>query len=296
MTNTLLVINPTSGKTEIKSFLFPLFSSLSSSLRRVEVLLLERDVRIEDYIEGKDEIICCGGDGTLNSAINAILKSGKEKSVRLGYIPCGSTNDFARSAGIPLDISAAIQNIATGKERKIDVGIWNRERAFTYVASFGAFSNVSYSTSQDLKNSLGHFAYILNGLTDLGNIKAIPLTIKTENETISDEYCFGAVLNSTSMAGIVKLDKCQVDMSDGLFEVLLVKKPKTLIDLNSIITAISTSSFSSPLISFFKCKNCIFEFQQEMDWSLDGEKGEGGKRVEIRNEKRKITIIVPEEK
>lgn len=273
--------------------LFPFISTLSANGRRIEVLPLNKDIKIEDYLNGKDEVICCGGDGTLNGTVNAVLNSQKEKQIRIGYIPCGSTNDFARSVGIPLNFNNALHAFISGEEKEIDVGVWNNQKAFMYVASFGAFSSASYATPQDMKNSLGQFAYILSGLADVGKIKDFHVLLESDAATVSGQYCFGAVLNSTSLAGFVKLDKCQVDISDGLFEVFLVKNPRNLIELNSLITAVTTASFNSPLITFLKCKKCNFTFHNDTSWSIDGEEGKGGKSVEIRNEKRKIKMILP---
>lgn len=292
MINSLVVVNPTSGKIEIKNHLFDLLSLLSSSGRKTEVLFLNGENKIEDYLEEKNEVITCGGDGTLNSVINAIIKKGKESEIKVGYIPCGSTNDFARGVGIPFDLKEASEAIVNGKEKRIDVGMWNGERAFSYVASFGVFSSVSYSTPQDLKNTFGHFAYIMNGLLDVCNIKSFPLKVESENGVIKGDYCFGAVLNSTSLAGIVKFDKKLVDVSDGVFEVILVKRPKNILELNDLVISISNSSFSSPLISFFKTKECVFEFENEIDWSLDGEEVKGEKRVEVKNKKEAISFLL----
>lgn len=293
MINTLVVVNPVSGRTKIRSFLVNLIVRLISSDRRTEVMILNRENRIIDFLEGKDEIVCCGGDGTLNSVINAVLQANLESKIKIGYIPCGSTNDFARGIGIPTELSKATDAIVNGTGKRLDVGVWNNETAFSYVASFGAFSKTSYSTPQELKNALGHFAYILNGIADVCAIRPIRVKVTAENKEIDDKFCFGAVLNATSVGGVLKIDKTIVDLSDGLFEVLLVKKPKNLIELNNLLASISASSFASPFVSFFKCEKCVFEFDEEIDWSLDGEEKKGEKKVEIKNEKKKINIILP---
>lgn len=289
MKNTLVVVNPKSGKAEARLFLFDLLRKLSGTGRAVEVLFIG-DEKIEDRLNGKDEVICCGGDGTFNSTVNAIIVAHKENEISVGYIPCGSTNDFARSVGIPLTVKNAIKAAVRGNSKKIDVGCWNGHRMFSYVASFGAFSKVSYATPQSMKNNLGHFAYILNGITALGDIKDMGVSVKTENESFSGSYCFGAVLNSTSLAGLVKLDRIGVDMCDGLFEVMLIEKPKNIIELNDLVGSLTMSTFTSPLIKIFKCKACEFEFGDAPDWSLDGEEQKGSKLVKINNMHNKILL------
>ena len=179
---------------------------------------------------GYDLIVCSGGDGTLNEVIQGVMKS--EDKIPIGYIPAGSTNDFARGVGIPKEIEEAVQWIINGKPYPCDIGSFN-DKYFTYIAAFGAFIEVTYETSQQAKNMLGHAAYILNGLTRLKSIKSYHMSVTYDTGTIEDDYIFGMVTNSSSVAGLLSLSDFLLD--DGLYEVTLIKTPSNPLDLQRII-------------------------------------------------------------
>ena len=190
--------------------------------------------------------------------------------VPLGYIPCGSTNDFATSMGISSDIKKCASALINAQPLPLDVGSFN-DKFFTYVASFGAFTAASYSAPQDVKNIWGPIAYVFEGIKDLQSIKPYHVKFTTEDKTYEDDYVFGAIANSTSFGGIVKLKDELVCLNDGLFEVLLIKMPKNIVDLNTIITSLSSNSFDNKHFEFFKASKLTVSPSEFLPWSLDGE-------------------------
>ena len=236
-----------------------------------------------------DLIVCCGGDGTFNETVTGLLQSGAD--VPIGYIPAGSTNDFARSLVLETDFVKAAERIAQGDEYRYDIGLFGT-RHFTYVASFGAFTRASYATPQNLKNILGHAAYLLEGINELGQIKPIHLRMTLDDEPLEGDFLFGAVCNSTSVAGILTLDPSHVDMSDGKFEILLIRPPKDLADLRKCIQALTRRTYDeSPMITFRSAQKLQISSDEVLPWSLDGEKEDGSQQVEIRNLHRAIRLV-----
>ena len=293
--NALMIINPVSGKMALTKY----FTDITRILQEAGYTL---DVRCttakgdaqkiaEKCAKDFDAVICCGGDGTLNEIINGVIKS--NKNIKIGYIPCGTTNDFAASIGLTTNVIKAARDVADGEVVSVDAGKFG-DTYFSYVASFGAFTQSSYTTPQNMKNTLGHFAYVLEGVKEIPYLKPVSLSITTETgEKYSGEYFMGAISNSTSIAGIIKLDERLVDMSDGLFEVLLVKFPKNILDLNNIITCINTGNYNSSFVDFFKAKELVIESSEPFAWSLDGERYEGQETELIKNCTKAINIILP---
>jgi len=238
-----------------------------------------------------DIIICCGGDGTLNDIVNGVMAYGKP--IDIGYIPCGTTNDFAASIGLTDNIIKATRDVVNGVPTTIDVGQFD-SKYFAYVASFGAFTKSSYSTPQDMKNSLGHFAYILRGITELAHINPVSVTVTTESgEVHSGEYLVGFVSNSTSVAGIIKIDQKHVDMADGLFEVMLVKFPKNILEFNTIISSVTAGKYNNKFVDFFRAREITVQSQSPIQWSLDGERYDAKETGIIKNCHKAINIILP---
>lgn len=242
----------------------------------------------EEYGKDFDVIVACGGDGTFNEVVAGNIAGA---NLPLGYIPCGSTNDFAASIGLSGDIVTAAQNIAKGAEHKFDAGIFG-ERPFTYVASFGAFTRVSYTTSQSFKNIIGHLAYIVEGGLDLKNLRPEAVSVFANGDTYDGEYIFGAVSNSTSLGGVLTLAPELVNMNDGLFEVMLIKHPKNVGELNRIVKAITSKQYSDcDMIEFFSCEKLSVLKNPTDGWSLDGEYESGADGVLIKNSRSAITLI-----
>lgn len=285
MKKVLVILNPKAGKMKSKTGLFTIVDSLCSAEYTVTVQTtryrghaaeLASDAGKNDY----DLIVCCGGDGTLNEVIDGLMRT--DSKIPLGYVPAGSTNDFASSMGIPLDIKKAINNIIANDPVYIDIGQFN-SRYFSYIASFGAFTATSYSTPQSVKNSLGHFAYVLEGIKDLGSLTKYNMTLKTDSFEENADYVFGAVSNSTSVGGVVKLNSGMVDMKDGLFEVVMIKFPKNVSDLNKIINGILASDYSSDAFTFLKTSYIEFKMDKIVPWTLDGEFEAGDNHIIIAN-------------
>lgn len=240
--------------------------------------------------EGYDTVICCGGDGTLNETISGLLSIPPETRPRLGYIPAGSTNDFAASIGLPASLRGAAR-VAVGEvETPIDIGRFTPlgdegypARHFSYIASFGAFTAASYSTSQVAKNMFGHLAYLMEGVKDIANLRPIHASFDLSNGLhLEGDYVFGAVTNTTSAGGVVKLPADRVSMSDGQFELLLIHHPKTALDLNRIATALLTQDFDScPLADLYHTTKVKITLQEPLSWSLDGEEALGGTVIDV---------------
>ena len=223
-----------------------------------------------------DLVVCCGGDGTLNEAISGLMALGVDTP--LGYIPAGTTNDFASSLGLSSSVMQAVQDILTGEAESYDVGRFG-DRYFSYVASFGAFTRSSYLVPQDIKNALGHAAYVLGGISELSQIRKEHIRMEIDGEVVEDDYLFGAICNSTSIGGILTLDPKQVDMRDGIFEILLLRAPQNLTEIGDCIQAFQNQTYNCAMITFRSAKSIKIFADPEMPWTLDGEKEEGHEEV-----------------
>ncbi len=234
-------------------------------------------------------VVCIGGDGTFNECVDGLLASGA--NTPLGYIPAGSTNDFANSLKLSKNILTAAKDIMEGEARKLDVGSFDG-RHFTYVASFGAFTRASYSTPQSAKNAFGHLAYIMEGMKDLSSLKPRHLRFETRETICEGDYIFGAVSNSTSVAGILTISPELVDMNDGKFEVLLVKNPTNPVEFSECLSALTTRDYNSSMITFFSADRIRITADPSMDWTLDGEWQEGSAEIGIENLHGAISLYV----
>lgn len=239
-----------------------------------------------------DLVACAGGDGTFNEAVNGILLSGAD--VPIGYIPAGSTNDFASSLHLPTNILQAARQIVEGTPTRYDVGKFG-DRYFSYVASFGAFTKASYTTPQNIKNALGHTAYILEGISELSQIKTVHVRFELEDQVVEDDFLFGAICNSTSVGGILTLDPKQVDMRDGKFEILLVRMPRDLTELSECIRSVQSQKYNCGMITFLSTPRVRVVASKDMPWTLDGEKEEGHETVDVVNIQHAIRLMQKEE-
>lgn len=290
----MLIINPRAGKMKSKTALYDIAEIFCRADYETVVKITSGKGQAEKYAYeaangGFDIVVCCGGDGTLNETISGIISSGKKISV--GYVPAGSTNDFARTLGLSNTPKKAAQNIVAGKPATIDVGKFGEDRFFSYIASFGLFTAASYNTSQSTKNVMGHFAYVLEGIKEIGVVQPYHIKATANGRVYEGDYIFGAVTNSTSVGGIVKLESGMVDLNDGLFEVVLVKNPKDITELTRVLMGISNSDLSDSLFEFFKCSEITIETEEEFSWSLDGEEASGGNKVTIKNIESAINIL-----
>ena len=241
-----------------------------------------------------DLVVCCGGDGTFNETVSGLLEAGHD--VPLGYIPAGSTNDFAASLKLSGDPVQAAKDILEGEEVRYDVGLFG-DRHFTYVASFGAFTRASYATPQSIKNALGHTAYVLEGISELTQIRNIHVRMELDDEVVEDDFLFGAICNSTSVGGILTLDPNQVDMSDGLFELLLVRAPRSLGEITECIRAVSSQHYDDcAMITFRSTSHVKVTTESDLVWTLDGERADTDGRVDVRNLNLAVRLIKKAEK
>lgn len=289
----LLIVNPVAGKLRAKSTLLDIIEVFSAADMDVNVRLTQRRGQAREFARAAkadkyEKIVCVGGDGTLNEVISGTIESGE--NIPLGYIPLGSTNDFAASMKLSRDVATAARAVIIGQPRKLDIGDFCGTRKFAYIASFGMFTAASYSAPQSVKNALGHFAYILEGIKDIVNIKSYHMKVCADGVDYEDDYIFGAVANSTSIGGIVRLDSDIVDMSDGLFEIVLIKKIRTPNDLNIVLGSIMNSDFDNKMFDFLHASEIMFHVDEEMNWSLDGEEATGSPETDIRNLHDAITI------
>ena len=235
-----------------------------------------------------DVIVCAGGDGTFNETINGVLESGVD--IPIGYIPCGSTNDFASSLHLPANPVKAAELIVSGSPKRYDVGKFG-ERYFSYVASFGAFTKASYATPQNVKNALGHTAYLLEGIQEISQLKPSHVRIELDDRVIEDNFLFGAISNSTSVGGILTLDPKQVDMTDGKFELLLVRAPKDILEVSECVIALQKQQYNCAMITFLSTPKLTVYTSAKMPWTLDGERENGHEKIHVENIHGAIQII-----
>ena len=182
--------------------------------------------------------------------------------------------------------------ILNGQPRTVDIGLFGDNRYFSYIASFGAFTGSSYSTPQSYKNLIGHLAYILEGMKDIPNIRPHHVRVEAEGQVYEVDYLFGAVSNSISIGGLLKLDSTKVDLNDGLFEIILIQNPKTPLELSRILLSISKREYNDKLIQFIKAPEATFYMEDPIPWAIDGEYAEGDKKITIKNIANAITIMV----
>ena len=284
MKTLLFIVNPRSGRMKSRAPLFDAVARFSQAGYLVYVHMTEGPgdaTRVaREMGQDFDLVVCSGGDGTLNETISGLMQLPRRPWV--GYLPNGSTNDFAASLHIPSQTENATEAIIRGDPFPLDIGTHNG-RSFAYVASFGAFTRSSYSAPQATKNALGHFAYILEGLGDLDSLRPYSCRVVADGEIFEGDFIFGAVCNSTSLGGLVKLNPDRVKMDDGKFELLLLRTPKTALDLQNLIVAIASMEYDYPGVIFRHVRSVTLETQDDIPWSLDGEYAPSEPRVEIRN-------------
>ena len=293
MKKILFVMNPCAGQKKANRLLVDIVSIFNRAGYCVDVHITDGPGDAEKHISAHaasaDIVVCCGGDGTFNETVSGVLLSGVE--VPIGYIPAGSTNDFAASLGLSTDILQAATDIVTNEPAPFDMGSFNG-RYFSYVASFGAFTRASYATPQSLKNTLGHAAYILSGISEISQIRTNHVSITLPNgQVIEDDFLFGAISNSTSMAGILTIPPDKVDMQDGLFELLLIRAPKNLIELSDCISAIQHQTYNCNMITFLSTPGADICAPETMDWTLDGEHQAGQMDIHVENLHHAVNVI-----
>ena len=292
MKQLLLILNPVAGVKKASKRLPEIISVFNRADFDVHVYVTDRQCDASKAVielgSKADLVVCCGGDGTLNETISGVMQAGLH--IPIGYIPSGSTNDFANSLGLSGDVVEAARQIVDGVPEPYDIGRF-ADRYFSYVASFGAFSKTSYTTPQYVKNALGHMAYLLEGIQEISKIKKVHLKLETENEVLEDDYLFGAICNSTSVGGVLTLSSSVVDLGDGKFEVLLVRAPKSIQELHECVVVLKNQTYDCGMLTFRSAGMIKIYADPDMPWTLDGEKAEGGESIIVENLHHSILLI-----
>ena len=288
--NALILINNAAGLGQGQDDTFLIVSSFAKAGYKPIVFpiipgsKLTSENLIEEYGRDMDVIMCVGGDGTLNHVTASVMDMKEEDRPPIAYVPSGSTNDFARCIGIPDTRKDAIKIAVKGKPFRYDVGRMN-DRYFNYVAAFGAFAEISYDTDQALKNVLGYAAYVINAIKNLPKNLGygIGMDIEADERRYSGEYVFGALCNSVSVGGMKLFGNADVKLDDGRMELLLIQAPKSLSDINSILSSLATGNLANPNISFSQVERVVFHSKEEISWTLDGEYGGSSRdaRIEV---------------
>ena len=295
----LLIVNPASGMLKSKDALLPILTVFSEREFITSVLTTsgagDAAAFAGAYAETHDLVVCCGGDGTLNEVLSGMLKAGIRKPV--GLIPCGTTNDVAHTMNLPCgsNLTNAAVVAAAGRAIPHDIGVFNDSRIFSYVASFGAFTKVSYDTPQWLKNMFRHFAYVLDGIASVGDIHPQKMQVRTGGTVIEGEFIFGSVTNATSVGGVVKLNERDVRVNDGKFEILLIKNPRKPSDLTRILSCLKKQQYDGEFVYLLSEASVEFCSACEVPWTVDGERAGSPKNVKIVNLHNAVTMIYPEE-
>lgn len=295
MKKLLFVVNGHSGKGQIKNKLLDIIDIMIKEGYHVQVhTTQEREDAtkvVREQAKYYDLVVCSGGDGTLDEAVTGMMQS--EVRTPLGYIPAGSTNDFANSLEIPKDMIQAAKTAVLGVPFSCDVGEFNGDY-FIYVAAFGIFTDVTYATSQELKNALGHVAYILEGAKRLYTIKTYHMRVEYDGNEIEGDFLLGMITNSTSVGGFKNMTGKDVKLDDGMFEVTLIHKPKNIIELNTIIASLTNLKDETDLIDSFRAESVKFYSEEEIPWTLDGEFGGDHKEVQIKDHCKAVDIMINE--
>lgn len=298
MKKMMFIYNPNAGKELLKPKLSDILDIFVKADYEVVVYPTQcyRDAykKIVNLTDQYDLVVCSGGDGTLDEVVTGMMSRAEAERMPIGYIPTGTTNDFANSLHIPRSILKAADTAVNGDVFSCDVGQFNDD-VFVYIAAFGLFTDVSYETKQDMKNILGHLAYVLEGTKRLFNIPSYRMKVTYDGETIEDEFVFGMVTNSRSVGGFRSMVGKQVVFDDGVFEVTLIKTPKNPLALQEIVASLLIEQVNSKYMYTFKAGEISFECLEEISWTLDGEFGGEHDCVRIKNMKQQLRIMVNHE-
>lgn len=295
MKKILFIFNPTAGRARIKTKLYEIVDFYSSRDYMVTVYATQKPwdgyELLMSFQDEYDLIVCSGGDGTLNEIISGVLDSGRE--TLLGYMPSGSTNDFGRSVGIPSEIEDALAVTVEGEPYGVDVGRFNN-RYFVYVAAFGAFTNIPYTTPQKMKNSFGYLAYLLEGIKAISELKPYKMVLHYDHGMIEGEFVVGLITNSFSVAGFKNPIHSLTELNDGVFEVLLIRMPRNILELQEIVTSLLSENVNSEFIECLQSSNIQIE-SEPMAWTFDGEYGGLYESVQIGNLNQAVKIMISQQ-
>ncbi len=289
----LFVYNPKAGKAQIRLKLADILDIFAAADYEITAAPTRRrgDARniVRERSEEYELVVCSGGDGTLDEVVTGMMQSGFRTPI--GYIPAGSTNDFGGSLALPKNMVRAAETAVHGTNFPCDIGSFNKD-VFVYIAAFGLFTEVSYETAQDVKNVLGHMAYLLEGMKRLSSIRSYQMKVTHDGETVEDDFIFGMVTNSVSVGGFKNITGKNVKLDDGVFEVTLIKRPKNPMELNSIMVSLLNRDIDSSYMYCFRTAALTLESEEPVAWTRDGENGGSHNHVEIKNLCKGIDIRV----
>lgn len=289
----LFIYNPKAGKAQIRTHLSDILDVFVKGGYEVTVYPTQRTGDATELAAnrkpGYDLVVCSGGDGTLDEVVTGMMKS--SYLTPIGYIPAGSTNDFGGSLHLPKNMVQAAETIVNGTNFPCDVGVFNDD-IFIYIAAFGLFTDVSYETAQDMKNLLGYMAYLLEGMKRLSAIRSYHMKVTYDGGVIEDEFMFGMITNSESVGGFKRITGPNVQLDDGVFEVTLIKRPRTAIELNEIMACLLNRVIDTKAIHCFKTSKVTVESAESIAWTLDGENGGTHRQVVIENKCKAVEIRV----
>ena len=289
----LFVYNPKAGKAQIRLKLADILDVFAAADYEITAAPTRGrgDARniVRERSEEYELVVCSGGDGTLDEAVTGMMQSGFRTPI--GYIPAGSTNDFGGSLALPKNMVRAAETAVYGTNFPCDIGSFNKD-VFVYIAAFGLFTEVSYETAQDVKNVLGHMAYLLEGMKRLSSIRSYQMKVTHDGETVEDDFIFGMVTNSVSVGGFKNITGKNVKLDDGVFEVTLIKRPKNPMELNSIMVSLLNRDIDSSYMYCFRTAALTLESEEPVAWTRDGENGGSHTHVEIKNLCKGIDIRV----
>ena len=292
MKKMLFIMNPVAGQKKANKFLSDILLLFSQAGYEIITYMTSGSGSATQAVKAwggeVDLIVCCGGDGTMNETVTGLLSAGLQTPI--GYIPAGTTNDFASSLHLSGNIMQAARDILEGEPMSYDIGRFG-DRYFSYVASFGAFTKASYLMPQNIKNALGHAAYVLGGISEISQIHTEHIRMEIDGQVVEDDFLFGAICNSTSIGGILSLDPKQVDMGDGLFEVLLVCSARNVEEIAECIRAVQSQVYNCAMITFRSAKKVTVYANPDMPWTLDGEREDGHEMVEVENVHHAIRLM-----
>ena len=294
----LTIINPTSGKGNIANYANEIKHNLEKQDMEVNMQLTKEGYNakkiILDNIEGQDLILICGGDGTFNEAVSAIMESGIQISI--AYIPLGTTNDLARSLNMPIKDISITKKLLESKARVLDIGKFNENRYFTYIAAFGIMTDVAYKTSQKAKNKFGKLAYYMKAIKELIKIPTYKVKIKFDEEELEGEFIYGGISNSMSIAGFRWFNEEDIDLSDGKFEAIFIRKPKKLSGYFRLLNDFRHKDYMvNRDFVYFKASNIQIQTDKNVAWTIDGEYAGDMNFVEIENINKAIELAICEE-
>lgn len=294
--NVLTIINPTSGKGKIEQKIDEIKQNIEEQGMQNEIILTQKEKNakniLDEHKENKDLILVCGGDGTLNETVTSMVEN-KLENVTLSFIPLGTTNDLARTLNMPLKDISITKKLLQTTAKRIDIGKWNENRYFCYVAAFGLITDVAYKTSQEAKHKYGKLAYYINALKELRKIPTYKMKLKFDDKHIEDEFIYGGITNSESIAGFKWFARGEIQLDDRLFEGIFIRKPRTIFGYFKILSSFFKKDYhKNEYILFTQAKNFEIEAEQNIKWTIDGEFAGEEKNVKIENMQKKIELAI----